>query len=105
LTIQLLLKSGFDHWLQNRLSLAIKLSKLFKFDHWTVLMGGFNFFIYNLVLKISNDYYFCSYLRFKWFLWSHVHNGELYLFKSSLYYSISIYIILMLLYKNNNIRK
>jgi hypothetical protein len=31
--------------------------------------------------------------------------GELDLFKSSLYYSISIYIILMLLYKNNNIRK
>jgi hypothetical protein len=36
----------------------------------------------------------------------HIHNGELYLFKSSLYYFISIvYIILMLLYKNNNIRK
>jgi hypothetical protein len=58
LTIQLLLKFGFDYRTPKRLFLFIKLSKPFKFGHWAVLMGGFKFFIYNLVLRTSNDYYF-----------------------------------------------
>jgi hypothetical protein len=56
LIIQLLSRYSFDHWI----------SKQDIFDHTTlktvghqaVLMGGFNFFIYNLVLRIWNDYYF-----------------------------------------------
>jgi hypothetical protein len=31
--------------------LTIQLSKPFKFGHRVVLIGGFQFFIYNLVLK------------------------------------------------------
>jgi len=34
--------------LQNRISLAIQLSKPFKFDHRAVLVGGFNFFYLQL---------------------------------------------------------
>jgi hypothetical protein len=44
--------------LQNRISLTIQLLKPFTIDHQTVLMGGFNFFIYNLVLRTWNDHYF-----------------------------------------------
>jgi hypothetical protein len=43
LTIQLSPTFDFVHRLQNRLSLAIQLSKLFKIDHRVVLMSCFNF--------------------------------------------------------------
>jgi hypothetical protein len=44
--------------LQNRTSLTIKLLKPFTIDHRAVLIGSFNFFIYNLVLRTWNDHYF-----------------------------------------------
>jgi hypothetical protein len=44
--------------LQNRIFLTIQLLKTFTIGHRAVLMGGFNFFIYNLVLRTSNDHYF-----------------------------------------------
>jgi hypothetical protein len=58
LAIQLLSQFGFDIKLQNRIFLTIQLLKPFTIGHRAVLMGGFNFFIYNLVLKTWNDHYF-----------------------------------------------
>jgi hypothetical protein len=48
----------FGHRTQNRVSLNIQLLTPFTIGHGVVLMSGFNFFIYNLVLRSSNDYYF-----------------------------------------------
>jgi hypothetical protein len=50
-TFQLCSKFNFGIELQNRLSLAVQLSKPFKFDYQTVLMSDFNFFIYSLVCE------------------------------------------------------
>jgi hypothetical protein len=44
--------------LQNQIFLTIQLLKPFTIGHRAVLMGGFNFFIYNLVFRIWNDHYF-----------------------------------------------
>jgi hypothetical protein len=58
LTIQLLPRFGFGHRTLKPDILTIQLLKLFTIDHQAVLMGGFNFFIYNLVLQTWNDHYF-----------------------------------------------
>jgi hypothetical protein len=50
---QLLPQFGFD-----LVSLTIQLLKPFIIDHQVVSIGGFNFFIYNLVSRSENDYYF-----------------------------------------------
>jgi hypothetical protein len=52
LTIQLLPQFFVTVELQNRICLTTQLLKPFTIGHWAVLMGGFNFFIYNLVLRI-----------------------------------------------------
>ena len=98
----LILAIKFKNWV----SLAIQLSKPFKFDHrtvlWVVLI--FLFTIKSLDLKMIIT--FCPYLQFRSFPRSCVCNGEIYLLKCSSYYFIIIYyIILILLCKNNNIRK
>ena len=81
---------------QNRSNLTIGLF------WWVVLF--FLFTIKSLDLKMIIT--FCPYLRFRSFLRSRIRNGELYLLKYSSYYFITIcYIILILLCKNNNIRK
>jgi hypothetical protein len=71
------------------------------------LMGGFQFFYLQFSPYILKWLLlFFSYFRFRWFLRSHVHNGELCLFRCYLYYFITIcYIIIMLWCRNNNIWK
>ena len=64
--------------LQNRISLAIQLSKPFKFDHRAVLVGGFNFLFTIKSLDLKMIINFCPYLRFRSFLRSRIRNGELY---------------------------
>ena len=81
---------------QNRSNLTIGLF------WWVVLIFLFTIKSLDLEMIIT----FCPYLRFRSFLRSHIRNGELYLLKYSSYYFITIcYVILMLLCKNNNIRK
>ena len=107
LTIQFWLEFGFDHRTPNPDIFGhptIKTVQIWSSSSfwWVVLI--FLFTIKSLDLKIIIT--FCPYLRFMSFLRSRIRNGELYLLKYFLYYFITIsYIILILLCKNNNIRK
>jgi hypothetical protein len=100
LTTQLWLKFDFD----NRTPKSdifghptikrVQIWPLGYFDEW------FYFLFTVLSLNLKMIIAFCRYLWFKWLLWSHVHDDDLYLLNFSSWYFITIcYIILILLWK------